>query len=128
MKLRITPIHRDEANAFVTQHRRHYGPLPGSKFCLAVSDEGGHVRGVVLEVTRCCDGAHNACTMLYGVAWRVAKALGYTKAHHVHNSSEKEAPACPQRAGILSGDAGAATGARWPGRALTPAPCCAGRS
>jgi hypothetical protein len=68
--------------------------MPGAKFCIAVS-EGDQVHGIVivgrpvarmlddgwtLEVNRCCtDGARNACSMLYGAAWRAAKALGYNK-------------------------------------------------
>jgi len=36
--------------------------------------------GYTAEVTRCCtDGSKNACSMLYGAAWRAAKALGYRK-------------------------------------------------
>ena len=90
--LMVTPINLDEANAFVALHHRHHKPVPGAKFCLAVSS-GDQVRGVAivgrpvarmsdnglaLEVNRCCtDGAENACSMLYGAAWRAAKALGY---------------------------------------------------
>ena len=94
MSLSITPINFDEANAFVALHHRHHKPVVGAKFCVAVSD-GETVRGVAivgrpvarriddgwtLEVNRCCtDGARNACSMLYGAAWRAAKALGYRK-------------------------------------------------
>lgn len=90
----VTPINLDEANAFVAVHHRHHKPVPGAKFCIAVS-EGEQVRGVAivgrpvarmsdngltLEVNRCCtDGARNACSMLYGAAWRAAKALGYQR-------------------------------------------------
>ena len=36
--------------------------------------------GWTLEVNRCCtDGADNACSMLYGASWRVARNLCYTK-------------------------------------------------
>jgi hypothetical protein len=93
VELEITPIALDEANAFVALHHRHHKPVPGAKFCIAVSD--GTVRGVAivgrpvarmsddgwtLEVNRCCtDGARNACSMLYGAAWRAAKALGYRR-------------------------------------------------
>lgn len=90
----ITPINFDEANAFVSIYHRHHKPVSFAKFCIAVSD-GDTVRGVAivglpvarmlndgftLEVNRCCtDGAPNACSMLYGAAWRVAKALGYRR-------------------------------------------------
>lgn len=94
MSLAVTPINLDEANAFVAANHRHHKPVPGAKFCIAVS-EGDKVRGVAivgrpvarmsdngttLEVNRCCtDGARNACSMLYGAAWRAAKALGYSR-------------------------------------------------
>lgn len=36
--------------------------------------------GLTLEVTRLAsDGCPNACSCLYGAAWRAAKALGYGK-------------------------------------------------
>lgn len=87
--LELTPISLTEANEFVTQHH-----VVGHKFSIAVSDDGT-VRGVAiigrpvsrvldngwtLEVTRVAtDGAKNACSMLYGAAWRAAKAMGYKK-------------------------------------------------
>jgi hypothetical protein len=93
--LTVTPIDFAEANAFVAEHHRHHKPMPGCKFCIAVSDTDGKVRGVAmvgrpvsrmaddgwtLEVNRVCtDGARNACSMLYGAAWRAARALGYRK-------------------------------------------------
>lgn len=95
IRLRITPISLDEANAFVALNHRHHAPMPGAKFCIAVSDQKDMVRGVAivgrpvarhsdngltLEVNRCCtDGTRNACSMLYGAAWRAAKALGYLR-------------------------------------------------
>jgi hypothetical protein len=94
VSLEVTPIALDEANAFVETLHRHHKPVPGAKFCVAVSD-GEKVRGVAivgrpvarlsddgwtLEVNRCCtDGAKNACSMLYGASWRAAKALGYRR-------------------------------------------------
>lgn len=93
--LRVIPIHHKEANAFVAAHHRHHKPTVGHKFSVAVADEEGNLRGVAivgrpvarkqdngltLEVNRCCtDGARNACSMLYQAAWRVAKAMGYTR-------------------------------------------------
>ena len=36
--------------------------------------------GWTAEVTRLCtDGSRNACSMLYGAAWRAARALGYRR-------------------------------------------------
>ncbi len=94
--LMMTPINLDEANAFVAVHHRHHKPVPGAKFAIAVSDKKFEVvRGVAivgrpvarmsddgwtLEVNRVCtDGARNACSMLYGAAWRATKALGYKR-------------------------------------------------
>lgn len=104
MSLAITPINLDEANAYVSKHHRHHRPVVGHKFALAVSSCDGlsagcaeayavvgvcivgrpvsrHLDdGFTLEVNRCCtDGTKNACSMLYGAAWRAAKALGYRK-------------------------------------------------
>ncbi len=94
MSLEITPIFFAEANAFVSAHHRHHKPVVCHVFSIAVSSENV-VRGVAmvgrpvsrmldngwtLEVNRLCtDGYANACSMLYGAAWRAAKALGYRR-------------------------------------------------
>lgn len=90
----LIPLTLGEANAFVSKHHRHHKPVVGHKYSigLAVNDE---VMGVVivgrpvsrrldngwtLEVNRCCtNGVKNGCSMLYGAAWRAAKALGYKR-------------------------------------------------
>ncbi len=102
MKLELTPITLDEANAFVLEHHRHRGAVVGAKFCIAVSAPIGdpanpwlevvgvaivgrpivrHLdNGYTLEVNRCCtNGQAHAPSMLYGAAWRAAKALGYSR-------------------------------------------------
>lgn len=92
--LTLAPTTLREANEFVRQHHRHHRPARGCRYCLAVAD-GDHVIGVAivgrpvsrvlddswtLEVNRCCtDGTKNACSMLYGAAWRAARALGYRR-------------------------------------------------
>ena len=94
MTLALQPITFAEACAFVGLHHRHHRPSVGWKFGVAVND-GTRVVGVVmvgrpvarhldngytLEVTRCCtDGTKHAASMLYGAAWRAAKALGYRR-------------------------------------------------
>lgn len=94
MSLTLTPITLREANAFVAAHHRHHGPSRGCVACVAVS-EGETVRGVAIvgrplsrmlddgftaEVVRVAtDGAPNACSMLYGAAWRACRALGYRR-------------------------------------------------
>lgn len=92
MRLTIVPIHFAEACAFIEKHHRK--PL-SHKFSLAVADETGTIRGVAtvgrpvsrilddgwnLEVNRVAtDGCKNACSALYGAAWRAARALGYRR-------------------------------------------------
>ena len=95
MKLTIVPISRDEAQEYVRIHHRHHKPPPGHKFSIAVADDDGKIHGVAmvgrpvarmlddgwtLEVNRVAtDGARNACSMLYGSAWRAVKALGFKR-------------------------------------------------
>lgn len=94
-RLTVVPCDFDDACAFVARHHRHHKPPVGHKFSMAVVDAESAVRGVcivgrpvsrhldngmTLEVTRLAsDGCPNACSCLYGAAWRAAKALGYTK-------------------------------------------------
>jgi hypothetical protein len=95
-RLVVVPCELDEANAFVKRHHRHHPPVVGHKFALAVVDEASEIRGVAivgrpvsrmaqaggytLEVNRVAtDGCPNACSALYGAAWRAAKALGYRR-------------------------------------------------
>lgn len=84
-----------DANAFVRRHHRHHPPVVGHKFSLAVTDQTGLVRGVAIvsrpvarglddgwtaEVSRVAtDGCRNACSALYGAAWRTAKAMGFRR-------------------------------------------------
>ncbi len=92
MSLMIVPVTLDEANRFVEKHHRHHGKVRGHKFSIGV-DNGVYLVGVcivgrpiarqrddglTLDVSRLCtDGTKNACSMLYGAAWRAAKAMGY---------------------------------------------------
>lgn len=93
-RLMLTPITLSEANAFVKQYHRHHQPVPGCKFCVAVSGVAGVVGvaivgrpvsrhmddGWTLEVNRTCtDGTKNANSMLYGACQRATFALGYKK-------------------------------------------------
>lgn len=94
MKLLLSPINIDEANAFVELHHRHRGPVVGAKFCIAATQYGvvvgvvivgrpiarGLDDGLTLEVNRLCtNGTAHACSMLYAAAWRAVKAMGYVK-------------------------------------------------
>lgn len=98
--LTIIPLDLRQANAYVAEHHRHHGPVRGCKFCLGVLAGGllpndSRLAGVAIvgrpvaralndgftaEITRLCtDGTHNACSALYGAAWRAARAIGYQR-------------------------------------------------
>lgn len=93
--LTIVPLTQREAVAFIREHHRHHPPPRGDVFRLGVADEDGTVRGVAmigrpvarhlddgwtLEVNRVAtDGCPNACSALYGAAWRAARALGWRR-------------------------------------------------
>lgn len=94
MSLQIVPVTQREAFAFVADKHRHHSPPRGSKFQLAVADDeeivgvaivgrpvGRHFDdGWTLEVIRTCtDETPHVNSMLYGAAWRAAKALGYRR-------------------------------------------------
>lgn len=94
MSLRVVPISLRDACKFVAMHHRHHQPPRGHKFSIGAA-EGDVVVGVVivgrpvarhydngttLEVTRTAtDGSKNANSLLYGAAWRAAKAMGYDR-------------------------------------------------
>jgi hypothetical protein len=97
-RLQLVPIDQEEAFEYVRQNHRHHTAPPGTIFQIAASD-GDKIVGVILvgrpsarhldksygdgfcaEVTRLCtDGSKNCCSLLYGAAWRAAKALGYRR-------------------------------------------------
>ncbi len=90
----LQPITLREARAYVERHHRHSKPPWGMKFALAAA-KGDELVGVAivgrpvarllddgwtLEVLRnCTTGEPNACSFLYGAAWRAARALGYRR-------------------------------------------------
>lgn len=94
MSLNLIPVTYKQACEFIKKWHRHHLPPQGWKFGVGVSN-GEKLVGVitvgrpvarhlddgfVLEVTRCCtDGTKNAASMLYGAAWRAAKAMGYKR-------------------------------------------------
>jgi len=93
--LRIVPVSFKDACGFVQMWHRHHAAPIGCKFCLGVADGNDVLRGIAivgrpvarllddgltLEVTRTAtDGTRNANSMLYGAAWRGARALGYRR-------------------------------------------------
>ncbi len=94
MNLEIVPITLKASRQFVKDLHRHNDPPVGHKFSIGLQADGVLV-GVVMvgrpiarhfdngrtaEVNRTCtDGTPNANSMLYGAAWRCAKAMGYTR-------------------------------------------------
>ncbi len=94
MALTIVPVTFKQACEFIRSHHRHHPPPRGMKFCLGVDSDGQLVGvatigrpvarnyddGYTLEVNRTCtDGTEHANSMMYGAAWRAAKALGYRR-------------------------------------------------
>jgi hypothetical protein len=98
--LALHPVTLREACAFIAAHHRHHKPPRGCLFCVGVAtlDLNGDPLGVVgvavvgrpvsrmlqdgwtAEVTRVAtDGSRNACSILYGAAWRAARAIGFRK-------------------------------------------------
>jgi hypothetical protein len=94
MKLQIVPVSIKEAQRFVELHHRHHPAAHSHLFAVGVSD-GLEIRGVAIigrpvarmlcdgwtaEVVRVAtDGSQNACSALYGAAWRACRALGYRR-------------------------------------------------
>jgi hypothetical protein len=95
MDLNLVPVRFRDAAAFVTMWHRHHTAPVGMIFAVGAADETGVLHGVAivgrpiarlydngqtLEVNRTAtDGTANCNSMLYGAAWRAAKALGYTR-------------------------------------------------
>lgn len=90
----IVPVTFQQACAFIEAHHRHHRPPRGMKFALGVAGNGQLVGvatvgrpvarhlddGRTVEVTRTCTlGTANANSMLYGAAWRTARAMGYRR-------------------------------------------------
>jgi hypothetical protein len=94
-ELEICPVTLQQAKDFVRWHHRHHNAPAGHRVSLGVQTMDGVLRGVAIlgrpvarawddgvtmEVTRVAtDGTKNACSALYGAAWRAAKALGYQR-------------------------------------------------
>ena len=93
-RLELWPMPMSHAKQYIEEHHRHHKPPIGSLFALCAvvnSDLVGVVivgrpvarmsdDGITAEVVRCCTQGHkNACSFLYGAAWRAARALGYRR-------------------------------------------------
>ena len=93
-RLELCPITIQDAKLFVSCYHRHHQPPASGLFAVAVHREGaivgvaivgrpvarGNQDGWTAEVTRLAtDGTKNACSILYGAAWRACRALGYRR-------------------------------------------------
>ena len=94
-RLEIVPCSIADAKAIVRRWHRHHAPPCSGLFALGVVDDAGALHGVAIvgrpvarraddgwtcEVVRVAtDGTANACSALYGAAWRAAKALGWRR-------------------------------------------------
>lgn len=92
--LTVVPLSFDAACAAVDRLHRHHRRPQGHKFSIGLL-AGGALCGVAIvgrpvsralddgltaEVTRVAtDGTANACSALYGAAWRSARAMGYRR-------------------------------------------------
>jgi len=93
-RARLVPVTLREARAWVDQTHRHHRAPQGGLFAIGLA-VGDSIAGVVIvgkpvaraldddytaEVTRLAtDGTRNACSQLYGAAWRAARAMGYRR-------------------------------------------------
>jgi hypothetical protein len=126
VSLRIQSISLREAQAFVDANHRHHSPPRGHLFSIAASKESKVVGvcivgrpvsrmlqdGWTCELTRMAtDGTRNACSFLYGRAWRAAQALGYRRM--VTYTLPEEGGASLRGAGLkLIGEAGGGSWSR----------------
>jgi hypothetical protein len=126
MNLELIPLTQREALAFVRAHHRHHEPPRGALFQVGAARAGAVIGvavvgrpvammlqdGTTAEVLRLCtDGTRNACSFLYGAAWRAARALGWRRL--VTYTLPKEGGTSLRAAGWrLVGEAGGGSGSR----------------
>lgn len=91
----LCPVTIRAAREFVDAHHRHHRAPQGGLFAVGVASADeligvaiigrpvarAFADGWTAEVTRVCvlPSLLNACSMLYGAAWRAARALGYRR-------------------------------------------------
>ena len=92
--MNVVPMTLRDAFAYVNATHRHHRAPQGGLFAIGAQKDGSIVGCVIVgrpvarhnddgytaEVTRVAtDGSKNACSMLYGAAWRAARAMGYRR-------------------------------------------------
>ncbi len=95
-RLKVVPVHIQEANKFVSNFHRHSKPVQSAKFAIGASCENELVGvaivgrpvarmlqdGFTVEVNRVCVVDHapkNTCSFLYGRCWRIWQQMGGTR-------------------------------------------------
>ncbi|MFI7890935.1 XF1762 family protein [Streptomyces sp. CACIS-1.16CA] len=94
-RLTVIPLTLADAATAVDRWHRHHRRPQGHRFSLGVLDDTGRLCGAAIigrpvaraldtgwaaEVTRVAtDGTPNACSALYGAAWRTARAAGFLR-------------------------------------------------
>jgi hypothetical protein len=83
VSLEICPLTFRQACAYVERHHRHHGIQADQLHGVAIIGRPiarAYDDGFTAEVLRTCtDGTRNANSLLYGAAWRAAKAMGYRR-------------------------------------------------
>lgn len=94
MSLDLVPCRLRDARTFTARHHRHNAPPQGGLFAIGAAVNGELVgvvivgrpvarhfdNGTTAEVLRVTtDSTTNAASMLYGAAWRAARAMGYRR-------------------------------------------------
>lgn len=93
--MNLCPVTLRAARAFVESHHRHHPAPQGGLFAVGVQSADDLIGVAIIgrpvarafadgwtaEVTRVCvlPSMKNACSMLYGAAWRAARSLGYRR-------------------------------------------------
>ena len=101
--MRLKPLSLKAAGTYIREHHRHHKPPRFHKFSIGLLTDGELVGvcvvgrptarafddGFSAEVSRMAtDGTKNACSMLYGAAWRAAKGMGYDRIYTYTLQSE----------------------------------------
>lgn len=95
--MRVVHVTLRDARRFVSEYHRHSDAPQGGIIAIGVVDDDEQLWGIAIigrcvapgikdphacELTRCCvrpDGPRNACSFLYGRAWRLATAMGFER-------------------------------------------------
>jgi len=83
----ISPISLEAAQEFMASRGCSFTPVAKAAFCISIKEDE-HLRGVIVIVDAegdaalnhaYADGLEHGYSILYGAAWKAAKALGYKR-------------------------------------------------